>query len=109
MTVQRTIPTQANTNVATFTILSNGEPLSEEIGVSLITVNKCFNKIPSAQLVLFDGDVATEDFELSGTDVFKPGNAIEIKTGYQDVEDTIFKGIIVKHGIEAKNDTPSKL
>ena len=109
MTVQRTIPTQANTNVATFTILSNGEPLSEEIGVSLITVNKSFNKIPSAHLVLFDGDVATEDFELSGTDVFKPGNTIEIKAGYQDVEDTIFKGIIVKHSIEAKNDTPSKL
>lgn len=109
MAPERTIPTQANTNLATFRIFSNGEQLSEEIGVNSILVTKTINRIPKAKIVLFDGSLADEDFELSAGETFKPGNEIEIKAGYRTLEDTIFKGIIIKHGIEAKSDTASKL
>lgn len=109
MAENTTIPTQANTNVATFKIFSNGEELAEDIGVGLITVSKGVNKIPSARITIFDGSVAVEDFPLSAGDLFKPGNEIEIKAGYQSEEDTIFKGIIIRHGIEIKTDQASKL
>jgi Rhs element Vgr protein len=103
------IPTQATPNLATIRILSNGEELSEDIGVSSIIVTKTINKIPQAKLVLFDGSLADEDFVLSAGDFFTPGSELEIKAGYRTLEDTIFKGIVIKHGIEAKTDEPSKL
>lgn len=101
--------TQQNTNVATFKVFSRGNAIPDEVGVSLITVLREVNRIPSAQVVLFDGSVATQDFELSAGDLFKPGTEIEIKAGYQGEEDTIFKGIVIRHGIEAKTDQSSKL
>lgn len=109
MAVELTIPTQANTNLATFNIFSNGEQVSEEVGISSIMVTKTINRIPQAKLVLFDGSVASEDFELSASETFKPGTEIEIKAGYRTIEDTIFKGIVIKHGVEVKTDQSSKL
>lgn len=109
MPVIPVIPTQATPNLATIRILSNGEELSEDIGVSSIIVTKTINKIPQAKLVLFDGSLADEDFVLSAGDFFTPGSELEIKAGYRTLEDTIFKGIVIKHGIEAKTDEPSKL
>ena len=109
MPVDRTIPTQDRTNLATFRITVNGDELSEEVGISTITVTKSVNRIPKATIVLFDGSLAKEDFKLSNEETFKPGNEVEIKSGYHTIEDPIFKGIIIKHGIEAKTNQPSKL
>lgn len=109
MTVNNSIPTQANTNLATFRIYSNGEQLPDEVGLSAVYVTKTVNSIPKATIELFDGSLAREDFSLSAGEFFKPGNEIEIKAGYRSIEDTIFKGILIKHGIEAKTDQPSKL
>lgn len=109
MTVNNSIPTQANTNLATFRIYSNGEQLPDEVGLSGVYVTKTVNSIPKATIELFDGSLAREDFSLSAGEFFKPGNEIEIKAGYRAIEDTIFKGILIKHGIEAKTDQPSKL
>ncbi len=109
MADSRIIPTQAATDLATFTILIDGEELSGEIGVDTIYVVKSVNKIPAARITLFDGSVAREDFEISSGDVFLPGKEVEIKGGYHSDEDTIFKGIIIKHSIEAKRNKPSRL
>ena len=109
MPVIPAIPTQAEPNLATFVIISNGEQLSEEIGLNLIHVIKTINKVPRAKIELFDGDLSTEDFPLSAEDTFAPGSEIEIKAGYRSNEDTIFKGIVIKHGIEAKTDEGLKL
>ncbi len=105
----RTIPTQGESDLSTFTILVNGEEIGGDYGIDSIFVSKSVNRIPAARLTLFDGSVAREDFELSSGDVFIPGNEVEIKGGYHLDEDTIFKGIIIKHSIEAKMDKPSKL
>jgi len=109
MAVERTIPTQANTNVATFRIFSNGEQIPETIGVNSIVISKSVNKIPCATIEMFDGNVAIEDFEHSAGDSFIPGTEIEIKAGYQSIEDTIFKGIIIKHAVKVITDQTSKL
>ncbi len=109
MTEQRTIPTQANTNVATFKIFSNGEQIPETIGVNSIVISKGVNKIATATIEMFDGNVATEDFEHSAGESFIPGAELEIKAGYQSIEDTIFKGIIIKHAVKVITDQSSKL
>jgi Rhs element Vgr protein len=109
MTDTRVIPTQAETDLATFTILSNGQEISGEIGVESIYVMKSVNKIPTARIAIVDGSIPREDFEVSSGALFVPGNEIEIKAGYHSTEDTIFKGIITKHSIQSKKDKPSYL
>ena len=109
MADSRIIPTQAETDLATFTILSNGQAISGEIGIDSIYVIKSVNKIPSARITIIDGSVPLEDFEVSSGELFIPGNELEIKAGYHSDETTIFKGIITKHAIQSKKDKPSWL
>ncbi|NEQ75370.1 MAG: type VI secretion system tip protein VgrG [Okeania sp. SIO2C9] len=69
-----------------------------------IDIIKEVNKIPSAQIILLDGDAAKQEFAISNTDFFKPGKTIEIKLRYESKvseEATVFKGIVVKHSVQA--------
>ncbi|WP_291906824.1 type VI secretion system tip protein VgrG [Chitinophaga sp. CB10] len=93
--------TQQDTNLVSYKVLINGSPLSNEILLTQIIVNKSFNKIASAKVVLLDGSLSDRDFPLSAESLFKPGNEITIQLGYQGNVDTVFEGIIVKHGIKA--------
>lgn len=102
------VSTETNPSLATYKIFSDGTELPASVGVAMISVQKVINKIPSARLVLYDGDVSEGDFELSGGDLFVPGNEIEIKAGYNAIEETIFKGIIIRHGLEV-SEKASKL
>jgi len=69
-------------------------------GITEISVTKAINKIAKARLVLQDGSKAKEDFKLSDSSDYVPGNTIEIKAGYHSKEKTIFKGIIVNQAIQ---------
>ena len=101
--------TEPPTDVVSRSVLINGTELSNEILISQITVNKSFNKVASAKLVFLDGSVADRDFALSNDDRFKPGNEIEIQLGYHGDVETVFKGIIIKHGIKTKQNGASVL
>ncbi|NVO10587.1 MAG: type VI secretion system tip protein VgrG [Bacteroidales bacterium] len=105
----RTIPTQASTDLATFRIFTNGTELATNIAIVSIAVSKAVNKIPTARLVLSDGNMAKEDFELSASEDFIPGAEIEIHAGYHSIEDPIFKGIVIKHGIKFRSEQNSEL
>lgn len=102
MANERTIPSDAPKSVATFTILSGGNEVSKEYHVLSIVVNKEVNRIPSATIILLDGEAAKESFTISSGADFEPGKEIEIKSGYRTDEQTIFKGIVVKHGIKVR-------
>lgn len=100
--------TETNPSLATFKIFSDGAELPASVGVAMISVQKAINKIPSARLVFFDGDIAESDFKLSGGELFVPGKELEIRAGYNNLEESIFKGIIIRHGIEV-SEKASKL
>jgi len=99
------IQTSKSTDLVTYTVLSGGEALSSTVGILSISVSKEINRIPVATIVVKDGDVAKQDFEISNEDLFKPGQEIEISAGYHSDEETIFKGIVIKHSIKVKNGT----
>ncbi|NOQ27992.1 MAG: type VI secretion system tip protein VgrG [Bacteroidales bacterium] len=105
----REISTQANTDLPTFRIFANGTELPTTIGVGSIIVNKSINRISTAKLIIEDGDMATEEFELSSGEDFIPGSEIEIHAGYHGIESQIFKGIVIKHGINFKSSKTSEL
>ncbi len=96
----RIVPTPAPADLPTKTILVNGTAIAATYQVMSVTVSHIAHKVPEAEIVLLDGDVSTETFEVSDGNDFMPGVEIEIKAGYHGDEETIFKGMIVKQGIK---------
>lgn len=87
-------------------VLSNGVDVSERTQLVSVTVHAAVNRISSATLLFADGDMPTQSFPLSDKRDFVPGAEVEVKAGYGDVETTIFKGIVLRHGlrIAGRND-----
>lgn len=104
MTDTRVIPTARATDLATFKVIVDGEELSSTSQVLSIAVQKEINRIPWAKIVLLDGDPAQQDFSLSNQDFFIPGKEVEIRAGYHSDEDTIFKGIVIRHNLKIRSD-----
>ncbi len=104
MSNQRMISTTAVPDVCTYTILSGGTKISSTYHVLSITVASEVNRIPTATIVLADGDPAKETFEVSDKPDFLPGKSIEIKAGYRSVETSLFKGIVVRHSIKIRQN-----
>ncbi|MGL4630577.1 MAG: type VI secretion system tip protein VgrG [Leadbetterella sp.] len=83
-------------------VLINGIPLAGEVGIMAFSVMQYYNKITSAKLKIQDGSAAKRDFLQSNSELFKPGNLLELKLGYNDNPSTVFKGIIVRHCVKVK-------
>lgn len=102
MPERRVIPTDRPTDLVTHKILVDGEELSSSYQVLSIVVEKEINRIPLAKIILSDGDPASQDFELSNEEFFVPGKEIEITAGYHSQEETIFKGMVLRHSLKIR-------
>jgi len=104
MPERRVIPTERSADLITCIIMVEGEELSSTYQVLNVVVEKEINRIASAKIVLRDGDPSAQDFELSNEDFFVPGKEIEIKAGYHSQEETIFKGIVIRHNLKIRSN-----
>jgi Rhs element Vgr protein len=87
------------------TILSAGTIIDPTYELLSVDIVREVNRIPYAQLVLLDGDAARQKFEISDSDVFKPGQEIEIQLRYEGGDQpqsniTAFKGLVIGHALE---------
>lgn len=99
------IKTSKSADLITFKVLVEGKELSKIHGVKSISVIKEVNKIPTAKIVLIDGEASKREFKLSNEELLIPGKKIEITAGYHSDEETIFKGIIIKHNIKVRENS----
>lgn len=97
------IQTSKSADLITYKVLIDGKELSAVYQIMSIVVSKEVNRIPMAQLVLLDGEPAKSDFLLSNEELLIPGKKIEITAGYHSDEETIFKGIVIKHSIKIRS------
>ncbi len=104
MPEQRLINTARSADLVTTKVIINGAEVSRTIDILSIVVEKEINRIPSARLVITDGDPAAQDFSVSNQELFVPGNEIEISAGYHFEEEVIFKGIIIKQNLKIRTD-----
>jgi len=100
---ERVIQTSQPVDLVTFTILVEGTELSASVQVKTVVVEKEINRISTAKIILLDGDPASQNFELSNEDLLIPGKEIEIRAGYHSDEETIFKGIVIKHSLKIRS------
>jgi Rhs element Vgr protein len=107
-----TIPGHKRISSPEFSIAIDGAKVEKDPGIVSIMVNKSVNRIPTAEIVIYDGSGSNEDFKISSSEKYIPGKSeISIKLSYGDSTDsateTIFKGIIVKQSIKAPLNGPS--
>jgi Rhs element Vgr protein len=102
MNDDRVIPTNGQASAVTCTLLVDGNEVAPTVEVLSIVTEREANRIPFARLCFRDGDAAAEDFPLSNGTDFAPGKELEIRAGYATDETTIFKGLIIKHGIKVR-------
>jgi Rhs element Vgr protein len=109
MPKERLIPNNAAVEVVTFDILSNGREVSSTYHVMSLSIFKEANRVPSAKLVLWDGSAVDETFPISESGDFAPGAEIELKVGYNGENTSLFKGIVVRHGIRVQENGATSL
>ncbi len=91
-------------------LVGEGEKdVTSNFGIKSMVVYRECNRIPTATIVIIDGNVSTQEFSVSNEDTFKPGEKIHIKSGYEFEDETIFKGIITKHTIKLNNGASNLL
>ncbi|PZR19241.1 MAG: Rhs element Vgr protein [Flavobacterium psychrophilum] len=86
-------------NPATFSILTNGNPIPDQFSVFSVTTQQGVNRIATAKIVILDGDANTGTFEVSSSALFVPGNTITVQVGYDNNNQTIFTGIVTRQTI----------
>src|SRR5690349_683596 len=98
----RIIPTVQNPDVVSATVLIEGNEIPRKYQLAHILLHSGINKIPFANLTILDGEANKEDFEISNSGDFLPGKKVEIRLGYHNENDAVFKGIIITntHRIE---------
>lgn len=100
-------PIVNNSDLVTYTLKANGSPIKDTYQVLSIVVENAVNEIPFCKIEIADGSPAEADFPISDSDTFVPGTEIEVQVGYESKNQTIFKGIILKHSIRIdSNDGP---
>jgi Rhs element Vgr protein len=96
-------------DLVTVSILANGQEIPDIYEVQQVQVQRQVNRIPWAKITLLDGNPSEQKFEISESGVFVPGAEIEIKAGYHSQESSIFKGIVLRHGVRIRDDGNSYL
>lgn len=86
-----------------------GEKIKDQYAPFYASISKMANKIAYAKIAIEDGDVAEQDFAISNTDDFAPGSFITLKMGDVNNVETVFSGLIVKHGIKVRKNRKSIL
>lgn len=104
-TDERIIPTPGIYDYTDIEVLINGNRVNDPAyQLRSVSVVKEANQIPYARIQYLDGDISQEKFALSEAADFIPGNKIELKVGRDGKQVSVFKGIIVKHGIRASEN-----
>lgn len=101
------ILTSEGMDIVTCDIRVEGNQIPKKHEILSITTDSGINKIPSATIVINDGEVSEQTFEVSNSELYLPGNAIEIQLGYKKNSKadnvTVFKGIIVRNSHKINN------
>jgi Rhs element Vgr protein len=109
MSDDRLIETPAPADRPSFKIRVEGTEVSPEYQVQAVIVTQQFNRVAAADVLILDGDPASQDFKVSNAEDFLPGKELEILAGYHGNEELIYKGIVIRHGLRVYQNKPSVL
>jgi Rhs element Vgr protein len=97
-----TSPLDSAGKPTSFTIFLNGSLLPMDLIVYKISTYEEVNKIARAKIEIIGGDTALHLFPESEETIFEPGIEVKISLGFDQLNEVVFSGIIVKHSISIK-------
>ena len=97
------------TDLVTLMVKVEGKAIPDSYQVQAIAVEQAVNQIASAVLTILDGDPAAEDFAVSASETFVPGNAITIEIGYHNSNVTVFSGIVTSQALRFEAEAGARL
>lgn len=92
------------TDLISVEVSVDGTPIGEEFHVVFVEIEKNINKLPFARVEVLDGDPSKQKMETLEEKQFEPGQEIEIKAGYHQDMELVFKGIISGIGFNSKQN-----
>lgn len=87
-------------------ISSNGAALPDDFDLVSVEVVREVNRIPYAQLLLTDGEIARAEFPALDSDALAPGAEIEVKVRLGDQVTPLFKGLVSRVRLEFADGGP---
>ncbi|WP_417591683.1 type VI secretion system tip protein VgrG [Owenweeksia hongkongensis] len=96
-------PLADDISLTSFIITSDGQEIPDAYQVSEINIRQKVNRIAEAEIELFDGNPAEQNFEIAESKTFVPGAEIEIKLGYDSKNDSVYKGVVVKQTLRVSS------
>ena len=99
----RTLAPHQGSDLPSVSVLIDGAELGPRWPPLSVVVERTLNRVGVATLRFVDGDESTAQFPLSDLDLLAPGAKVEIKAGYhQQDERFVFRGILVRHGLQSR-------
>lgn len=95
-------PLDSTGKPTSFNIFINGSLLPTDLIVYKISTYEVVNKIARANIEIIGGDTALHLFPESEETTFEPGIEVKISLGFDQLNEVVFSGIIVKHSISIK-------
>lgn len=96
-------------NTVSYTVKVDGNKVPASVRVMTVRVQSEVNHLPTAHLLIIDGNPASQKFDAGNSDLFTPGKTLEIWAGQQGNETMIFSGLVVKHGIDLRSSGLTRL
>lgn len=92
-------PVSSLNAVPSCTVSFGGEELPANYEIYSLTVRQVVNKISRASITILGGDTYENTFEEIEADLFKPGQDVTISLGFDQSNDSVFKGVVAKVGL----------
>ncbi len=90
------------------TVKANGSEIPGTYQVTQVLIENHVNRIPICEVTLTDGSAAKEDFPVSDSSTFVPGQTLEVLAGYNEASDVLFSGIILEQNLHiGGHDSPT--
>ena len=102
-------PLGCKTDLVSMKVHLDDKAMPDDYVLESIQVTREVNRLGTARIVLSDGSPSKEKFEISAADNMAPGVPLEIKMGYHQDTASVFKGIIVKHGVRMRGQGRAQL
>lgn len=77
----------------------NGSAIPDTVQIHAIDVEQSINRISTAVIAVIDGNPSQENFAVSASSTFVPGNSVDIEVGYNNTNKLVYSGIVVKQNI----------
>lgn len=91
-------------------IRSDGKPIAESIAVRSVQVHRGVNRVPTARLVIAEGDLGDGTWPAADGPAFQPGAHIRIAAGYGKAPaHALFEGVVAKLGLQISADQGSRV